>query len=56
MVPAGQEGELSEIAEKLKNLSPTDLAGEGAKKLQEQSDTLTEELKGLKEKLTELMG
>jgi len=53
---ADKESELGKIAEKLKKLSPTDLAGDGAKKLQQQSDTLTEELQGLKDKLSGLMG
>jgi gas vesicle protein len=47
---AGKEDELKALAEKMKGLSPADLAGEKAKDLQSQSDTLTEEIGKLKEK------
>lgn len=46
-----KEGKLKELAEKIKGLSPTDLAGEMGQTLQADSDTLTEEIAALKEKV-----
>jgi hypothetical protein len=46
-----KEGELGEITEKLKALSPTDMAGDAAKELQAKSNSLMEEIESLKEKL-----
>jgi len=46
-----KEGKLKELTEKLKGLSPADLAGEAGQALQAESDTLTEEIKSLREKV-----
>lgn len=46
-----KEGELKEITEKLKALAPADLAGDTGRQLQAESDTLTEEINSLKEKV-----
>jgi archaellum component FlaC len=41
---------VAEIAEKLKNLSPSDLTGDGAKNLESERDDLTKEIADLEKK------
>lgn len=42
---------LQEIADELKGMSPTDLMGEAAKRLQSESDTLAAEIAALEQKI-----
>lgn len=48
---AEKEDELQAVKDKLAAMSPSDLTGGDASKLKEQSETLMDEIKGLKEKL-----
>jgi uncharacterized protein YukE len=50
---AEKETELAELTEKLKGMSPTDLAGDTGAQLKEESDKLTQEVTDLKKKLEE---
>lgn len=53
---ADKESELGKIAEKLKQMSPTEMAGDGARALKGEQETLTKELRKLKDRLDQLMG
>jgi DNA repair exonuclease SbcCD ATPase subunit len=52
---AEKESELEKITEEMKNLSPTDLAGEKANELKAKSEALGDEIAALKEKLASLV-
>ena len=56
---ADREAELTEIAEKLKGMSPADLSGEEAKSLEARGEALNQQIEDIKGKIdfvTEMMG